>query len=371
MRRGWWGRAASRREIIGSIQVRVLVVDDSAFMRRAISQMLKSDPEIEVVGTGVNGREAVELVKEHRPDVLTLDIEMPEMDGLTALRTIMRECPTKVLMLSSLTTEGSHAALTALKYGAADFLAKDSSNFSLQITKIQEDLLTKVRALAKTRFVPGARRAAPRPGAAAGRMPAYRSGQFDLVCIGSSTGGPPVLETVLTSLPPSLSTPIVIAQHMPVVFTRSMADRLAKLCRLDVVHAEDRMVVRPRTVYIAPGALNTHIQRVGPGQLVLRVNDLPQGCLYRPSVNALLSSAAEHTGRRTLAVVLTGIGEDGLKGARELHAKGGTILAQSEETSVVYGMPRAVTEAGLVSGSLDPVQLSKTLRSLADERVAA
>ncbi len=343
--------------------MRVLVVDDSAFMRRAISTMLASDPQIEVLGAARNGKEGIEMAKRLKPDVITMDIEMPEMDGLTALRRIMHDCPTNVLMLSSLTTEGSHAALTALKLGAADFLAKDMSQVSLNITNIQEDLLHRVRALGRARKPVSS---ALRPATDTGQTsPVFRPDQFDVVCIGSSTGGPPLLEKILTGLPPTLSAPIVIAQHMPMIFTASMSERLGKECLLPVVHAEDRMPLDQRTIYIAPGGKNLHIKRLGLTRYILLVNDDPPEAIYKPSVDALLESAAASHGQRTLAVILTGIGEDGLVGARKLHAKGGTILAQNEETCVVYGMPKAVTQAALVAASLSPDQIGAALKTLA------
>ncbi len=343
--------------------MRVLIVDDSAFMRRAIRQMLESDPDIEIVGAARNGREGTEMARRLEPDLITLDIEMPEMDGLTALRHIMRECPTNVLMLSSLTTEGSHAALTALKLGAADVLAKDMSQVSLSVTNIQEELLTKARALGKSRR-PSRRVAATAP--AGDEPPCFRHGQFDVICIGSSTGGPPVLETILPPLPLSIATPIVVAQHMPEIFTRSMAERLNETCPYRVVHAEDGMPLESRTIYIAPGGRHTHIHKVRLARWELKVNDQPKEALYKPSVDALLQSAAAATGPRTLAIVLTGIGQDGLEGARPLHAAGGVLLAQSEETCVVYGMPKAVTQAALVTASLAPQQIMRSLLTLAD-----
>ena len=343
--------------------MRVLVVDDSAFMRRAVSQMLTSDPQIEVIGTAKNGREGLEMAKKLKPDVVTLDIEMPEMDGLTALRRIMRECPTQVLMLSSLTTEGSHVALQALKLGAGDVLAKDMSQVSLSVTNIQDDLLERVRALGhakKHRLVE------EKPHLeAVDQPPAFRPGQFDVVCVGSSTGGPPVLEKILTTLPASLSAPIIVAQHMPEVFTKSMSERLAEDCDLGVVHAEDRMPLQPRTIYIAPGGKHLHINKLGLARWELLVNKEPPDALYKPSVDALFQSAAEHTGTRTLAIVLTGIGQDGLVGGRALHEKGGTMIAQNEESCVVYGMPKAVTENALVVASLTPDQIATSLKTLA------
>lgn len=338
--------------------MRVLVTDDSAFMRRAIVAMLQSDPDIEVVGVARNGREAVDYAKKLKPDVITLDIEMPEMDGLTALRHIMREAPTQVLMLSSLTTEGSKASLRALSLGAADVLAKDHSQVSLQIHNIRDDLIQLVKALgASNRFRRPAGAVAP-PRA---ELPRLSASQFDVICIGSSTGGPPVLETILAALPATLTAPIVIAQHMPRIFTQSMAQRLNEMCPLKVVHAEDGMPLASHTVHIAPGGQHLHIDKVGLAKWRLRVSDEPKDHIYRPSVDALFSSAAAAVGKRTLGIVLTGIGDDGLDGGRELHALGATLLAQSQETCVVYGMPKAVTQAAITAASLSPTEITRCL----------
>jgi len=346
--------------------MRVLVVDDSAFMRRAVTLMLKSDPRIEVVGTAKNGKEGLELVKKLKPDVVTLDIEMPVMDGLTALRHIMRECPTHVIMLSSLTTEGSHVALQALKIGASDVLAKDMSQISLSVTNIQEDLVKRVKALGDSMKGRGLKPAAKTHD----KIPVFRPGQFDVICIGSSTGGPPVLETILNGLPASLNTPIVVAQHMPKIFTQSMSERLDKDCHMKVVHAEHRMPIESGTIYIAQGGHHIHLNKMRLARWELLINDQPTEAIYKPSVSALFHSAAKHTGSRTLAVVLTGIGDDGLDGARALHARGGTILAQDAESCVVYGMPKAVTENALIAASLPPDKIAKSILTLASSSSA-
>ena len=349
--------------------IRVLVCDDSAFMRRAIRQMLESDAEIEVVGVARDGQEGLRYAKELQPDVITMDIEMPSMDGLTALRFIMREAPTQVLMLSSLTTEGSVSSLQALKLGAADVLAKDASQFSANITKIKDELLTRVKGLGRSRSrraatakSPAANAANPAPPAA---LPRFRRGQFDVVCVASSTGGPPVLETLIGSLPPGFDTPIVIAQHMPELFTRSMAARLNDMCPQTVHHAADGMPIERRGVYIAPGGSHTQIVKQSLARNALKVGPEPLDAIYKPSANALFASAAQATASRTLAIVLTGIGDDGLLGARDLHAKGGVILAQSEPTCVVYGMPKAVAQASLTTACLAPAELARALAGLA------
>jgi two-component system, chemotaxis family, protein-glutamate methylesterase/glutaminase len=349
--------------------MRVLVTDDSAFMRRAVCTMLSADSDIEVVGVAQNGKEAVDLAKTLKPDVITLDIEMPEMDGLTALRHIMRTAPTQVLMLSSLTTEGSTASLQALKLGAADVLAKDQSQFSMNMSKLQTKLITTVKALAQSN--PHRKPASPKTPIKKSAVPSFRPSQFDLVCIGSSTGGPPVLETILAALPASTRTPIVIAQHMPEIFTRSMTERLDKMCNLNVIHVENRTTIQKGHIYLARGGKHMQVHKTASGRLEARIGTEPAEAVYRPSVDALFSSAAKATAARTLAVVLTGIGADGLVGGQELHKAGGILLAQNQDTCVVYGMPKSVTEAGITTASLSPENLGKALSTLASSAAAA
>jgi two-component system chemotaxis response regulator CheB len=264
-------------------------------------------------------------------------------------------------MLSSLTTKGSHAALHAMSLGAADVLAKDTSQISLAITNLKDELIKRVKALAASALIRKQVRPAPLQ---TNEIPQFRAGQFDLVCIGSSTGGPPVLESLLASLPANFSTPVAVAQHMPELFTRSMSERLAGMCKIKVKHVEDRMPLERGHIYIARGGLHMHVEKLGLARWELRMSDEPKDAPYRPSVDTLLGTAATATGSRTLAIVLTGMGQDGLEGGRLLHQNKGTLLAQSAETCVVYGMPKAVTENGLVAASLAPEQISTCLATL-------
>lgn len=360
--------------------VRVVVVDDSAFMRRAITQMLQHDPNIEVAATGRNGVEAVDLANRLKPDVMTLDIEMPEMDGLTALRHIVRQTKTRVIMLSSLTTQGSIESLRALKIGAADVLAKDSSMVSSTIMNLEQDLISRVHALGAAR--PVERSVAAGAGVAGVLVnssgeeiprdapPIFRPGQFDVVCIGSSTGGPPVVETIMSKLPENFDAPVIVAQHMPELFTRSMAQRLNEVCPLHVEHVENSLPLRRGCAYIARGGMHVHLRRDRLAQWSVHASREPDGHSFRPSVDVLYSSAAEACGRRVLAIILTGIGDDGLEGARVLHEKGAPILAQREDTCVVYGMPKAVTRAGLATARLTPLDMVASLRSIAKSQAA-
>ena len=352
--------------------IRVLIVDDSAFMRNAIRAMLTSDGGIEVIGVGRNGKDAIELNERLRPDVITMDIEMPEMDGLTALDRIMRSNPANVLMLSSLTTKGSKAAMKALSLGAADVLAKDGSQFSLTIESIKADLLERVKALGASK-----RHRRPPPGTpttppqALHTLPSFCARSVDLVAIGSSTGGPAALEAILTAIPAEFPVPIVVAQHMPAMFTESMSQRLADVCKLAVVHVAEREPLLPGRIHIAKGGLHLHVRKSISRFEAIMSNE-PKAAIYKPSVDTLLATTALATGARCLGVVMTGIGQDGLVGARELRNRGGTLWAQDEASCVVYGMPKAVTEAGLAQACLSPASIGRALAlSLAQSRSAA
>lgn len=342
--------------------MRVLVCDDSAVMRKAISQIIASDPKFTVVDTARNGREAVEKASALKPDLITMDIEMPELDGLTALSRIMVQCPTRVLMVSSLTKDGSRSALTALRLGAMDFVAKDQSQMTLSVDSLRDQILTKLRALAEAR-APRAS-VASLTGGTAEKLPVYKPGMFDAILIGSSTGGPPALEQLLTKLPADLSCPVVIAQHMPELFTRSMSERLDQQCAVTVVHGENRMPLLRGTVYICPGGKHARVHRVSTGRFELEISPEPREALYKPCVNELFSSGARVLRDRCLGVILTGMGDDGLLGAKELVAAGGKMLAQSAESCVVYGMPKGVTQQGLAEASLSPGQIGQCLISL-------
>lgn len=348
-------------EMTNQQRVRAVVVDDSAFMRKAISGMLSEDPEVEVVGVANNGAEGVRMARDLRPDVMTMDIEMPEMDGLTALQKIMADCPTHVVMLSSLTTEGSHAALAALAHGAADVLAKEQSHVSLNIRNIKDELLRRVKTLGRTR---PPRKLTNTVAPAKPAPQSFAPARLDLVCIGSSTGGPPVVERLIRAVPADFPAPIVVAQHMPEVFTRSMAERLGTMCKVKVVHLANGAPLTPGVVHICPGGQNTHLRRAtvnGRTVYTVTVNREPSSTIYYPSVDALLFSAATAAGGNVLSIILTGMGEDGAKGAAALKQAGGVILGQSSETCVVYGMPRAVYERGLASAMLAPDVLADVL----------
>ncbi|MGD9791079.1 MAG: chemotaxis-specific protein-glutamate methyltransferase CheB [Phycisphaerales bacterium] len=349
-------------------QITVLIVDDSVVMRKMLSQIASSDPEICVVGTARDGEDGLKQIEALKPDVVTMDIEMPNLDGLGALSKLKADPQAHkpaVIVCSTLSSAGSHAALKAMRLGAADVIGKDPSALINGVEDVRTELIAKIKAVAKR---PG--RQTNTKAESSIRVPskpvALGDRSIDGVFIGSSTGGPPVLELILTALPAEFPCPVFIAQHMPRLFTTSMAERLNELCRVKVVHAEDGMTVERGTVYLCPGGMHLRVRpsasRAGTWQTSVTLE--PASALYKPSVNELLASAAQTMGPRALGVVLTGMGDDGLVGAKALHGAGGVILTQDEASCVVYGMPRAVAEAGLSASALPPVGLIQTLRSI-------
>jgi two-component system chemotaxis response regulator CheB len=343
--------------------IRILVVDDSPFMRKSLQKMLEEAPDLRVVATARDGVDALEKIAEHQPDIVTLDIEMPRMDGLTCLRKIMADHPMPVLMVSSLTQEGAQATLDALSIGALDFIPKENSFASMSILQIQHDLQEKVRRLAASpRFhkaSPGAAtsapHAAPRPAPALKpSAPPPPSGatlasspQAELLVIGSSTGGPKALQDILPLLPANLPVPCLIVQHMPSTFTKPFADRLNGLCQVHVKEAEQGEPLKAGTVYIAPGGIHMTYGARGPKGCI-DLSPEPVSSLHRPSVDVLFLSVSELFRGPVLAGILTGMGADGAKGMEQLKKKGAHTLAESEESCVVYGMPRAAVERGCV-----------------------
>lgn len=342
--------------------IKVLVVDDSAFMRKAITMMLESDPLIKVVGTARDGEEGVEKVKTLKPDLVTMDIEMPRMDGLTALKQIMEENPVPVMMLSSLTTDGAGATLDAFELGAVDFIPKQLSFVSLDIIKIQKDLLEKIKDIARRKNLLMARyrhqkfsklksggtavlsSQKPIKSKSSSSETGRRKHRVGIIAIGSSTGGPPALQTLITALPKNLPVSIVIAQHMPAQFTKALSERLNSLSQVNVVEAEGGEKAEPGTVFFAPGGKHITIRKRGSSAHLV-VSKWPADSLYKPSVTVLMNSVAEAYGRQGMGVILTGMGSDGAEGLKNLKSRGGIVIAQDEESCVVYGMPKAVVEA--------------------------
>lgn len=336
------GSSGARQETSdGARPIRALVIDDSAFMRKALTLMLQSDPGIQVVGTARDGEEGIAKLAALNPDLVTLDIEMPRMAGLTALEWIMKERPMPVLMVSSQTREGAEITLRALELGAADFIAKAPAG-GLDILQIQDELVRKARAVASHWRKRGAAALPSAPLPSVGR----RSRRMDVVAVGSSTGGPQALQTLCSSLPRDFPCGIVVVQHMPPAFTGPLAQRLNGLSSLKVMEAAHGDAVEAGTVLVAPGGSHLVLKRRGI-EVKVELSDEPHDLPHRPSVDVMLTSVAQVFGERSLGVILTGMGNDGLVGCRAVKSAGGRVLAQDEESSVVYGMPRAVVEASL------------------------
>ena len=345
--------------------VRALVVDDSAFFRKRIIEILKSDGEIEVVGGASNGREAIELAARLKPDVITMDIEMPIMDGISAVREIMRTRPTPVLMFSSLTHEGARATLDALDAGAMDFLPKKFEDIAANREEAISQFRLRVRTLGHrrpsatplARVVGGYSQPAPK---APARAASVHLSDYRLLAIGASTGGPVALQKVLTTLPARFPLPVLVVQHMPGTFTHTFADRLDQICRLKVKEAQNGDEIRPGVVYIAPGGKQMLVQGNNPHHQIL-IKESEPNLNYKPCVDVTFASIAGCYRDDVLAVVLTGMGADGCKGAGRLKQGGATIWAQDEASCVVYGMPQAVVNAGLADQILPIDDIGKLL----------
>ncbi|MCI3912206.1 chemotaxis response regulator protein-glutamate methylesterase [Pseudomonas viridiflava] len=379
--------------------VKVLVVDDSGFFRRRVTEILSSDPNIQVVGTATNGKEAIEQALALKPDVITMDYEMPMMDGITAVRHIMQRIPTPVLMFSSLTHEGARVTLDALDAGAVDFLPKNFEDISRNPQKVKQLLCEKINSISRSNrrlsgasstsaapvsssAAPAARTAAPAPAsttpartiaprtAAPAPHAAHAQPQthapthpttsgtpkrkaYKLVAIGTSTGGPVALQRVLTQLPAGFPAPLVLIQHMPAAFTKAFAERLDKLCKISVKEAEDGDVLRPGLALLAPGGKQMMVDSRG----TVKILPGDERLNYKPCVDITFGSAAKSYGDKVLSVVLTGMGADGREGARLLKQAGSTVWAQDEASCVIYGMPMAIVKAELADAiySLDDI----------------
>lgn len=329
--------------------VHVLIVDDAVVVRRTVSEVLGADPDLSVVGTAANGRIALQKLTQLNPDVVTLDLDMPEMDGIETLRAIRALYPgLPVIMFAAATERGAADALNALAAGASDYVTKPAGGGSVEAAQqhVREQLIPKIKALCEKRGVAPA--VSPRVTAAAPVRPRPSAGPqtIDVIAIGVSTGGPNALAAILPALPAALRVPIVVVQHMPPMFTRLLAERLNAQSAIEVVEARGGEIVTPGTAYVAPGDFHLTVVRDG-AKVRTALTQAPPENSCRPSVDVLFRSVAAVFGRRALAVVLTGMGQDGLRGCEELRASGAEILAQDEATSVVWGMAGFVAKAGL------------------------
>lgn len=339
-----------RRVLQPGERVRVLVVDDSAVIRRLVTSAIEQDPEMHVVGAASNGAIALQRIPQLNPDVLTLDIEMPEMDGLETLRRLRREYPQlRVIMLSTLTERGAAITLEALTLGADDYVQKATNEPSLErsLDKLRQELLPKIRQFfrfpASTGLFAASKTGNGSISAAALQIPRP---QPRALAIGVSTGGPTALGAVLPLLPADFPLPVLIVQHMPPLFTRFLAERLDANCKLSVTEAANGMNVAAGTIFVAPGDYHMKVATAGD-RFSIRLDQSPPLNSCRPAVDALFASLAESYGGAILSVILTGMGQDGLRGIEVLKKKGATVLAQDEASSVVWGMPGAVVHAGL------------------------
>jgi two-component system chemotaxis response regulator CheB len=334
------------------MSVRVLVVDDSATMRGLITATLRADPQIEVVGQAADPHEARQAIKNLAPDVVTLDVEMPNMDGLEFLEKIMRLRPTPVIMVSTLTQAGAEVSLRALEIGAFDCVAKPSIHNQNSFDQLAE----KVKAAAKSRRRPGPpRAAAPRP------LTSAFTPDGRLIAIGSSTGGVEALITILSKFPANCP-PTLISQHMPPTFTKSFAERLNKLCAAEVREATEGAPLKPGMIYLAPGS--AHLELAGTTAPRVRLSEAERVNGHRPSVDVMFASVLRAVGNRAVGVILTGLGRDGAEGLLALRRAGADTIGQDEASAVVYGMPKAAFELGAVATQLPLERIAERMLSL-------
>jgi two-component system chemotaxis response regulator CheB len=342
--------------------LRALVIDDSAYNRVTISRMLESSPKIKVVATAVNGEDGIKQVLKHKPDVITLDLEMPVMDGFAFLRWLMANLPTAVIAVSSRSSDRS--VFKALDLGAVDFIGKPGGRVSPRLEEIERDLVAKVLQVADIRMENLRRRITEEEEIQPleSELPVACDGGVELVAIGCSTGGPPALQHVLQNLP-MLPLPIVVAQHMPQAFTRLFAERVNKLTSYTVKEGNDGELIENGTVYIAPGGMQMEVRRVAEG-LQLRIFRAKVTDIYAPSVDRLLNSASEACGERLVAIIMTGMGDDGAYAIRRVRERGGRTIAESAQTAIIFGMPNEAIKTGCIDLVLPLGEIPKAIHRL-------
>ena len=370
---------------------KVLVVDDSSFFRRRVTDILNEDPQLSVIDVAINGQEAVDKALLLKPDVITMDIEMPVLNGIAAVQKIMAHSPTAILMFSSLTHQGAQATLDALEAGAVDFLPKKFSEIAKTSKEAGSLLRQRVVQLAHKsggikRHIPQAKTAVVNRAPVQTKqhtslaITAHRSREvvqsniaspnallkvsgkkYNLLAIGTSTGGPVALQKILTLLPQDFPLPIILIQHMPATFTQAFANRLNSLCKIHVKEASHGDILKPGCAYLAPGGRQMFITGTENSAQIKIIDDDSAKITFKPSVDISFGSAANIFGAHVLGVILTGMGADGKEGSRMLKAKGSTIWAQDEQSCVVYGMPQAVTAAGISQLSLPLESISSAI----------
>ncbi|MBA2861944.1 chemotaxis response regulator protein-glutamate methylesterase [Methanococcus maripaludis] len=350
-------------------KIKVLVVDDSAFMRKVLEDILKADDEIEVVATARDGKEAIELAKKLEPNVITMDVEMPIMNGIDATKQIMEHKPTPILMLSAITKQGSEATLKALDNGAVDFIEKPSGSVSLDIRTIGENIIKKVKAASKStarikssRIFETIKKEEKSDNNALEKTIEKISGLSPeklnnmAIMIGSSTGGPPVVSEIISNIPKNMP-PIFIVQHMPRGFTRVFAERMNNNSSITVKEAEHGELVKPDHAYVAPGDSQMILQKRGGNIYILIDEDMPKIHGTKPTVDVTAEYVTKYYGKNTIGVILTGIGRDGANGMKMVKNKGGYTIAQNQETCVIYGMPKTAIEMNVVDKVMDPTNI--------------
>jgi two-component system, chemotaxis family, protein-glutamate methylesterase/glutaminase len=348
--------------------VTVLIADDSPFMRTALSRMVESDESLSVIGTAQSGLEALAKIDALQPDVVTLDIDMPGMDGLETLKRVMAKAPRPVIIVSSLARRGAEATIEALELGAFDCIAKGLSYASEDVLKVQNELITKIKAAAGPHAFGRSMSAssASGPSVSDRSVPAFRiSARLDalpqpvtsgthrtapaVIAIGASTGGPKALNELLSALPANLPVPILIVQHMPVGFTAPFAQRLDDICQLEVHEAKQGDLLQAGHVYVAAAGKHVTVRRRSVAEVVLNLSFLPSNVVHIPSADVMMCSVAEVFGSSAMGIILTGMGDDGTRGMKAIFSAGGLTLGQDQATCVVYGMPRSCAEIGVLS----------------------
>jgi two-component system chemotaxis response regulator CheB len=341
--------------------IKVLVVDDSALIRSLLAEIIKQTPDMELVGAAPDAYVAKEMVMQLKPDVITLDIEMPKVDGLTFLDKLMKARPTPVIMISTLTEKGADATIRSLELGAIDFIAKPKLDVARGIGEYQQEIVEKIRVAAKTKP-----RARSKAASEVKAIPVQYSGTETIVGIGASTGGTEAIRQVLEQLSPAFPA-TVITQHMPPNFTKSFAERLNNLCRISVHEARDGERILPGNAYIAPGDKHMQIIRSGADYRI-KLNDGPLVSGHKPAVDVMFESLAKVVGKNTIATILTGMGKDGAKGLLALREAGAITMAQDEASCVVYGMPRAALELGATKHIIPLDKMSKALSKAVEQK---
>lgn len=339
--------------------IRVLVVDDSVFYQRRLQEVLNCEPSIQVVGLAGNGVQAIEKTLTLKPDVITMDVEMPIMDGISAVRRIMHECPTPVLMISAMTRQGARATFDALDAGALDFLTKDFHHIAGRGDQAIQEIRNKVISVAKKRKLVNVH-ARPANSGIRKQTVSNSLANYSVLALGASTGGPVAVQQVLKSLPQEFPLPILVVQHMPGNFTPMFSERMNQMCRINVREAENGDLLFPGCAYVAPGGKQMKVRKKG-SEAMIEITDGDPSHSYRPSVDVTYTSLAEVFPGKVLAVILTGMGSDGCEGARRLKQSGSAIWAQDEQSSVVYGMPMAVAKAGLADQIMSLDKIGSTL----------